>query len=484
MLDSSLYKPKIQVSDQNRVDIRSPGRLILSKTFFIHGLRTLCLMLSDTIALVAARYASENLSAIMWNPAWSFQQNPSIIILIIGIHLGLFWNHGLYRSGYNRRNYPTIFAAVSLASLIILLIAFLYFPNALVARSTFLLFWALSFFLVSLGRYLANLLIIKLHRSGVCLYPVFVIADSQYLKTIRDLINNCPHYKFSGWDDMQSLTPERIDETLQRLHLLGVSEVYIHVSSLQDPMHTYWRLRHAGISLYLLPEDLNPLFRDVELSYVHSIPCFKLNAPGITGFNFWLKRSLDFFCAVIFIVLFSPLYLLLAGLIFLDNPGPIFYRQVRVGLHGTPFKVWKFRTMVTNADQLQKALEAQNVTQDGILFKMKDDPRITRLGKFLRRYSLDELPQIFNILFGEMSFIGPRPLPLRDVEKFSEHHHVRHEVLPGITGMWQVSGRSDILNFDDVLRLDIQYIERWSIWLDLKILLKTIAVVLAKSGAY
>jgi lipopolysaccharide/colanic/teichoic acid biosynthesis glycosyltransferase len=184
------------------------------------------------------------------------------------------------------------------------------------------------------------------------------------------------------------------------------------------------------------------------------------------------------------LVLLSPIYIALAIIIFVDNPGPIFYRQLRVGLHNQPFKVWKFRTMVTNADQLQQALEAQNVNQDGILFKIKSDPRITRAGVILRRYSLDELPQVFNVLLGEMSFIGPRPLPLRDVEKFADHHHIRHEVLPGITGMWQVSGRSDIQNFDDVLKLDIQYIEQWSIWLDLKILLKTIAVVFSKSGAY
>ncbi len=140
--------------------------------------------------------------------------------------------------------------------------------------------------------------------------------------------------------------------------------------------------------------------------------------------------------------------------------------------------------MVKNAEQLQQALETQNETNDGVLFKIKKDPRITRLGRFLRRYSLDELPQVFNILAGEMSFVGPRPLPQRDVEKFSEHHFIRHEVLPGITGLWQVSGRSNITNFEEVLRLDLRYIEQWSLWLDFQILFKTIQVVLWKTGAY
>jgi lipopolysaccharide/colanic/teichoic acid biosynthesis glycosyltransferase len=140
--------------------------------------------------------------------------------------------------------------------------------------------------------------------------------------------------------------------------------------------------------------------------------------------------------------------------------------------------------MYTNADKLQKELEARNEMKDGVLFKMKNDPRITRIGKYLRRYSLDELPQLFNVLIGEMSLVGPRPLPVRDVQKFSEHHFIRHEVLPGITGLWQVSGRSNITDFEDVLRLDAFYMENWSLGLDLQIILRTFIVILQKKGAY
>ena len=140
--------------------------------------------------------------------------------------------------------------------------------------------------------------------------------------------------------------------------------------------------------------------------------------------------------------------------------------------------------MRTDADKLQKELEAQNETKDGILFKIKDDPRVTRVGKFLRRYSLDELPQLFNVLLGEMSLVGPRPLPTRDVDKFSERHFIRQEVLPGVTGLWQVSGRSNIIDFEQVIKLDLNYIENWSLGLDFEILLKTVQVVLKKEGAY
>ena len=140
--------------------------------------------------------------------------------------------------------------------------------------------------------------------------------------------------------------------------------------------------------------------------------------------------------------------------------------------------------MVNDAEKLQASLEAKNEIKDGVLFKMKNDPRVTKLGKFLRAYSLDELPQIFNVLFGEMSLVGPRPLPIRDVDKFHKKHFIRQEVLPGITGLWQVSGRSDIENFEEGVKLDMNYIENWSLWLDLKILFSTVRVVLHKSGAY
>ena len=179
-----------------------------------------------------------------------------------------------------------------------------------------------------------------------------------------------------------------------------------------------------------------------------------------------------------------PIYIAIAIAIKLDSPGTVFYKQTRIGLHGQQFKVWKFRTMRSDAEKFQKELEALNETKDGIIFKIKDDPRITRVGKFLRRYSLDELPQLFNVILGEMSIVGPRPLPIRDVDKFSEHHFIRHEVLPGITGLWQVSGRSDILDFEQVINLDLNYIENWSLQLDFEILLKTVMVVLKKEGAY
>jgi exopolysaccharide biosynthesis polyprenyl glycosylphosphotransferase len=200
--------------------------------------------------------------------------------------------------------------------------------------------------------------------------------------------------------------------------------------------------------------------------------------------GYLIKRLMDFCFAALFIIITAPIYLLVAIVVKLDSPGPVFYKEIRMGFHGRKFKIWKFRTMQQNADKMQKDLEHLNESEDGVNFKIKNDPRITRVGKYLRRYSLDELPQMFNVILGEMSLVGPRPFNMRDVNNFADHYFFRYEVLPGITGLWQVSGRSDVLQFERVIELDTQYIKKWSIWLDLKILLKSVKVVVFAEGAY
>jgi lipopolysaccharide/colanic/teichoic acid biosynthesis glycosyltransferase len=206
-----------------------------------------------------------------------------------------------------------------------------------------------------------------------------------------------------------------------------------------------------------------------------------------TGLPLGVKRLLDTLIAVPTVILLGPLLVLLAVLIRLDSPGPVFFRQPRLGQGGRIFRVWKFRTMVVDAEARLAALEALNESEGGVLFKLRADPRVTRLGRFLRRTSLDELPQLFNVLQGHMSLVGPRPLQLRDCERAAaldaERFAHRQTVLPGVTGLWQVSGRSN-LGFQEMLLLDEEYIRRRSLVLDCAILLKTVAVVLRRDGAY
>jgi len=196
-----------------------------------------------------------------------------------------------------------------------------------------------------------------------------------------------------------------------------------------------------------------------------------------------VKQFLDFFGALILLVLASPVFLIIAIAIKCTSPGPVFFKQQRSGINGTPFTLYKFRTMVTNAEQFKHELEAMNEMR-GPVFKVTNDPRITRIGKFLRRFSLDELPQLWNILRSEMSLVGPRPLPVDEVKRFNDLAHRRRlSVKPGLTCLWQISGRNQISDFKDWVRLDLEYIDNWSLWLDLKILFKTIPAVFVGTGA-
>lgn len=195
------------------------------------------------------------------------------------------------------------------------------------------------------------------------------------------------------------------------------------------------------------------------------------------------KRSIDFMFALIGLVLLSPLFLIISILIKLEDPkGSVFFCQVRVGKNEKPFRMYKFRSMVSNAEELLDKLLDQNEVQ-GAMFKIKDDPRITKIGKFIRKTSIDELPQLWNVVRGEMSLVGPRPALPREVMQYSSYDKLRLRVSPGCTGLWQVSGRNN-LSFQEMLALDLEYIERRGIWLDVKVMLKTVKVMILPNSAY
>jgi exopolysaccharide biosynthesis polyprenyl glycosylphosphotransferase len=237
-----------------------------------------------------------------------------------------------------------------------------------------------------------------------------------------------------------------------------------------------------GVAVRIAPTTMDIMTHRHELVPGQTFPLFELKAPVFEGIDFVLKRTFDFVVASVLLILLSPLLLILSLAVKLTSRGPILFRSTRPGIGGQPFKCLKFRTMQTDAEQRQEEIEELNEAS-GALFKIRRDPRLTPVGGFLRRFSLDELPQLVNVLRGEMSMVGPRPLPLRDYNRLDEWHRKRYLVLPGITGLWQVSGRAD-LDFDDLVRLDFLYLERWSVFLDLSILLKTIPAVLRRQGAF
>jgi exopolysaccharide biosynthesis polyprenyl glycosylphosphotransferase len=237
-----------------------------------------------------------------------------------------------------------------------------------------------------------------------------------------------------------------------------------------------------GVVVRIAPSTMEILVHRAEFVPGQSVPLFELKPPVFEGFDYALKRSFDLVGSILITLLLSPFLLACALAIKLTSRGPVIYRSMRPGIGGAPFACLKFRTMYRDAHVQQSALEGLNEAT-GALFKIRDDPRVTPVGRMLRRFSIDELPQLFNVIRGEMSLVGPRPLPQRDYDRLDDWHKKRYLVLPGITGLWQVSGRSD-LDFDDLVRLDFLYLERWSVFLDLSILIKTVPAVLSRRGAF
>jgi exopolysaccharide biosynthesis polyprenyl glycosylphosphotransferase len=242
------------------------------------------------------------------------------------------------------------------------------------------------------------------------------------------------------------------------------------------------RCHERGVTVHVAPSTMEILIDRAEFSPGESVPLFTLRPPVFDGLQFAVKRSFDLLVASAVLAVLSPLLLAIAIAVKLSSRGPVIYRSVRPGIAGRPFRCFKFRTMRVDSDLTEDELEQLNESS-GALFKIRNDPRLTRVGRLLRRFSIDELPQLANVVRGEMSLVGPRPLPMRDFERLEEWHKKRYLVLPGITGLWQVSGRAE-LDFDDLVRLDFLYLERWSMFLDLSILLKTIPAVLTRRGAY
>ena len=221
-------------------------------------------------------------------------------------------------------------------------------------------------------------------------------------------------------------------------------------------------------------------------SYVSSVgtyPVITYHTISLNTGASMIKRFVDIVGALAGIILTSPIMLVAAIAIKIDSPGPVLFKQVRVGQNGRQFKIYKFRSMYIDAEERKAELMEQN-EMDGLMFKMKNDPRITKVGKFIRKCSIDELPQFFNVLGGSMSLVGTRPPTVDEVAQYERGQWRRISIKPGITGMWQVNGRSNVQNFDDVVAMDVEYIDNWSLFLDIKIIFKTVAVLLGHDGAY
>jgi exopolysaccharide biosynthesis polyprenyl glycosylphosphotransferase len=287
------------------------------------------------------------------------------------------------------------------------------------------------------------------------------------------VVGSRPLGPMAGEDGIDAaLDPSAVDEVI----LTGLSGDDAPVLELLEAC------RVRGIPVRLAPTTVELLAHSLQAVAAPGLPLFAVNPPMLTGLQFLAKRGFDVVVGALLLVLAAPILLVAAVAIKLEDRGAVLYRSRRVGVGHHEFDCMKLRTMRVDAEHMQADLEHLNEA-DGAIFKVREDPRVTRVGAVLRRFSVDELPQLLNVLRGEMSLVGPRPLPVRDYDLLDDVQKKRYLVLPGMTGLWQVSGRSD-LSFEELIRLDFSYIESWSIWMDLVILARTVPVVFARKGAF
>lgn len=464
-------------------DIRAPYRLNWHKIFRWHWHQAIALLLCDMAALAIAGRVAAHLNqfyAPLPPPLvlGTWLGLPGLFWILMTVTLLLFAHSGLYSTS-SQWKYVRSGQLVSAVYLAALLLGYFYDPKLAPPRSLFITAWMGSVVLVISFRLLASLVLKQFEHAQT---NVFLLARAERLPTLANLLKRRSRYNVVG-AALASTTSTAA--TLQAILSSGAQEVLAEsLPQTELASGLYWQLRRAGITLRLIPSSVEMLHRRGVPEVVAGIPTLRMEATLLRGWDYRLKRWLDWLGALLGLMLLSPLFLVVAIAIKLSSPGAVFFCQKRMGLHGRVFQMWKFRTMIPDAEALQAALEQQNEASDGVMFKLRRDPRITAIGRFLRRTSIDELPQLFNVLLGQMSLVGPRPLPLRDVERFDPWHHTRHQVLPGITGLWQVSGRSSIDAFNDAARLDLYYIDHWSLNLDLEILLETCKIVICGKGAY
>jgi exopolysaccharide biosynthesis polyprenyl glycosylphosphotransferase len=426
---------------------------------------------------------------ILWGLPWDAEASWLPFLTIVTVLV--FWHAGLYAPRERRAGAGRIVSSL----LIVTVITLAFAVGTGYKHTTFGLYatsFVLSVLVIGMLRSSYEVVTGDLWRVAGVRRKAILVGDGDRLATLRGALGN--DRGSIGYEFLGALSPDgetaglpslgRLTDLRRVLREHDPDELIVSGVDLreQELLDLVEEAHGFGVKVRIAPTTTELLTQRVEYVPGQGVPLFELKPPVFAGLDWAVKRAFDIIVSGAIIVVASPAWALIALAVKLDSRGPVFYRDRRVGLREREFGMFKFRSMYVHAHLRQEALEASNEAS-GPLFKIKDDPRVTRVGRFLRRYSIDELPQVLNVLRGEMSLVGPRPLPLRDYVQLEDWHRKRYLVLPGMTGLWQVSGRID-LSFDDLVRLDFYYLENWSIWLDISILSKTLPAVLARRGAY
>ena len=410
----------------------------------------------------------------------------------------MFWIGGAYDLRRNRTWLDTMTTITRTTLTAVVLVVIAMFSNLVLLYSRLLLLYDAILILLYLGasRLVWGIVLARLRRRGVGVARALIVGAGEVARTVMRTIIARPElgFQITGFVDDH---PERGGTNIGPFRALGaidkipsildgnaVDEVIITLpwSNHQRILGIVQQCEARGVRSRIVPDLFQMSLTSVDVDDLGGIPLIGLRVPSLRGANILVKRIFDLAIGAPLTLLALPLATIIAVFIKLDSPGPLVFKQARVGMHGRPFECFKFRSMRHGAEEEVGVLRVRNEAS-GPLFKMKRDPRRTRAGRFLRRFSLDELPQLFNVLRGEMSLVGPRPPLPAEVDQYQDWHKQRLAAQPGMTGLWQVSGRSD-LSFDEMVLLDIYYIENWSLLLDVKIMLRTIPKILSGNGAY
>jgi len=419
----------------------------------------------------------------------------AIIIFLINLVVAFFFEpySGVLRRGhFSELSSSVLYATLGFGGIVVYLFGTQQSEDY--SRLTLFPFWLISILSVFIGRLLLKESIRKKVRDGKNLSQMLLVSPREYVdETLKEFENLVYRdFKVSGIVVVdEDMTGEEIggipvvasaDSFYSYLMANVVDEVFINGNTMEGSQALSNELLELGISVHINIIHLNDLGPNKVVekygNFMVLTSSMKITSPA----KLFFKRAMDIVGAVVGLVFCGIAFIVFAPIIKIQSPGPVFFKQERVGLNGRKFNIYKFRSMVVNAEEMKGELMDKN-EMEGNVFKIKNDPRIIPVGRFMRKYSIDELPQFYNVLKGEMSLVGTRPPTVQEYEQYETHHKARLGTKPGITGMWQVSGRSEIKDFEEIVALDTHYISQWSLALDIKILAKTIEVVITGRGS-
>jgi exopolysaccharide biosynthesis polyprenyl glycosylphosphotransferase len=482
-------------------DVRARRPYVLLRTPLLAGARRLAsvsaLVFLDVLGVALGLYVALVLrelvvgtKPILWGFIWREAEAKWLPFLAL-ITVLVFWRNGLYAEREYRGGFGRIVSGLVLVTAIALAFGigtgyhfstYAIFPTAL----------ATSTLLVGVFRTSYDVMTKDIFRVAGVRRRALLVGRSENLTHLHRSLGESRsgiEYEFLG-----AVAPEQagvdlpvlgtVDELAQVVAGREVDELIVTDSDFDEEelLRIVDAAHRSGVKVRVAPKTTELLTQRAEYVPGQGVPLFELRPPVLAGTDWVTKRGFDLVVSAAVVLFGLPVWIVIAAAIKLTSAGPVFYRDRRIGLGEREFGMLKFRTMYRDASERQRELETRNEA-GGALFKIRDDPRVTPVGRLLRRLSLDEIPQVLNVLWGEMSLVGPRPLPVRDYTLLEDWQRRRYLVLPGMTGMWQISGRSS-LTFDDLVRLDFYYLENWSIWLDITILAKTLPAVLSSRGAY